>query len=518
MRTKFNSSHHVALALAAAVAVAGIAASGSTARATTATWTGGGGSSDTNWSDTANWSGGSGSGGIPGTGDTVDFGKSSSLTNHNDLSNLSIAELIFGYPAAGPDAFTLGGNALTITSNGYNVNYGVDSYAYNITETINNDINFNGSSNIRETSTGALVLTGTLSGSNSLGLNAGSGVIILDNTSGNTSTFSGSLAGVEGTVDLEAGTYTFDNSGYQFGGTVNQTGGNLTLGVSRYNQFATGVYNLGGGTATSTLTVGNIEGMGTMNVMANGSLASSPTDTADISSSNTPTGILTLEGGTATLGAITVNDGSSTSTATINLDSGTLATPGLKLNASTNGTAVVNSNGGTLEFSAADTIAASTAATWNVQAGGAIINTNGHAVTIDQALVSDATVDGGLTKNGLGTLNLASTANTYNGNTTVNAGTLEINSNFLASTSTVSIATSAVMDLNYSGTDLVKYLYLNGVSQAGGVYGANALASAYFSGIGTLTVQGSQIPEPATLALMGVAGVGLLTIKRRKKP
>jgi autotransporter-associated beta strand protein len=528
MRTKFNSSGQVALTLAAAMALAGITTSGLTAHGSTATWTGGGGSGNNNWSDTANWSGGSGTGGIPGTDDTVDFGTSSSLSSSNDISSLSIGELIFGYPADGPDAFTLSGNALTITTDGYNAGYGVYSGAYNITETINNDINFNGNSNIRETSSGTLVLGGTITGTGNLGLNGGSGAITLDDSSkGNDTFITGDLTGINGVVNVEAGNYTFGLGAYQLSGTVNLTGGTLTLGStsSATTQNGTNTFNVNGGTLAYN---GFYRGAGVTTVNTGGTL--SVADSSGFGtriSTDSYNGTLTLAGGTATFtgNAITVNDAGSTNTGTINLDSGTLNTPGLVFNGSTSssspGTAVVNSNGGTLEFSEAYTITASTNATWNVLAGGAVINTDGNTVTIDQALVSGVSADGGLTKDGLGTLKLASTANTYNGNTTVNLGTLEINSNFLASTSTVSIAANAVMDLNYSSSirDIVKALFLNGVSQGPGTYGAGAgdLGSGYFSGTGTLTVESSDIPEPATLAMMAVAGIGLLTIKRRKK-
>jgi len=68
--------------------------------------------------------------------------------------------------------------------------------------------------------------------------------------------------------------------------------------------------------------------------------------------------------------------------------------------------------------------------TANVQAGGAIIDTNGNnAVTLDQSLVHDAslgsTIDGGLTKIGSGTLALTA-SNSYTGKTFVSAGTLAV--------------------------------------------------------------------------------------------
>ena len=64
----------------------------------------------------------------------------------------------------------------------------------------------------------------------------------------------------------------------------------------------------------------------------------------------------------------------------------------------------------------------------NVQAGGAVIDSNGNNIAITANLLHDpalgASPDGGLTKNGGGTLTLSG-SDAYTGPTTVNAGTLE---------------------------------------------------------------------------------------------
>ena len=123
-----------------------------------------------------------------------------------------------------------------------------------------------------------------------------------------------------------------------------------------------------------------------------------------------------------------------------------------------------------------------------VQAGGAIIDTNGRNIGIQVKLLSGSGA-GGLTKNGSGTLTLTR-ANSYSGATTVNAGTLSLgdgmNNTNLADTAAVILSTGAVLNLNYSGTDTVNALSVGGIAKSPGVY--STANSAFITGPGTLTV------------------------------
>jgi fibronectin-binding autotransporter adhesin len=94
---------------------------------------------------------------------------------------------------------------------------------------------------------------------------------------------------------------------------------------------------------------------------------------------------------------------------------------------------------------------------------------------------------GSLIKVGTGTLNLTG-ANTYTGNTTVGAGTLELAQPTLAAGSTVVISNSAVLRLNFATTNRVFGLVLNGVNQSPGVY-SSSTSSPYLNGPGSLLVQ-----------------------------
>jgi hypothetical protein len=75
----------------------------------------------------------------------------------------------------------------------------------------------------------------------------------------------------------------------------------------------------------------------------------------------------------------------------------------------------------------------------------------------------------------------------------VNAGTLSIGNPFLSASNAVVIATNAVMDLAFVGTNPIGSLTLNGVAQGNGTYGATGSGAAnindtYFTGTGVLLV------------------------------
>ncbi len=139
------------------------------------------------------------------------------------------------------------------------------------------------------------------------------------------------------------------------------------------------------------------------------------------------TGIYTLNGGTANLGQLRMGHNNATN-ATFNLNGGQLNVSSI-VSGST-GTRVFNFDGGVLRptGSSETFMDMGEGSTANVLEGGAFIDTNGHDVTIGQGLVHGGSdpIDGGLTKQGDGTLTLNGT-NTYTGATTVSAGTLLVN-------------------------------------------------------------------------------------------
>ncbi|MGA7873415.1 MAG: hypothetical protein WCA22_21210, partial [Candidatus Binatus sp.] len=90
------------------------------------------------------------------------------------------------------------------------------------------------------------------------------------------------------------------------------------------------------------------------------------------------------------------------------------------------------------------------------------------------------------------------------GNAMVTAGTLELDSaSAMASTATLSVASGATVNLTYGGTQNINALYVGGLQQAPGVYGASAYnPGGVFTGSGTVTVS-SGPPVTISAAING---------------
>jgi fibronectin-binding autotransporter adhesin len=240
------------------------------------------------------------------------------------------------------------------------------------------------------------------------------------------------------------------------GGTI-QGSGTANTNVLFINGTTVDVNS--GGLLTST-SLSSITGTalfvnGALNV--NGGTADSKLGTLGIgqTSGGSP-GVLTLSSGevlaNGTNGTRIGSTSSTTPGGTLHLNGGTLSTLRIHKGTGTVTNSVVNFNGGTLKKGVtSNEVFLGGIARANVRDGGAIIDTNGFNSTITQALAhsnigGDAATDGGLTKNGAGLL-ILSGANTYNGGTIINAGTLQFGATSVPSTGAISIQSGGTLNL-----------------------------------------------------------------------
>ena len=234
--------------------------------------------------------------------------------------------------------------------------------------------------------------------------NSGAGTLALNPGTGNTNTVS-SLKTTAGGLTLSSGTLNVTATGTPAANGLWIAGGTLTVAGGTLNT-SSGYATVGGG---GTLAVSS----GTCNI--NGS---------ELLNGYGGAGTTTVNG----TGVLNVNILRVTQTGSggvVNLNGGTLQLNSFSYGA---GVGTVNFNGGTVQAKTATTAftAVNSSITYKVQAGGAII-TNAVSITVGSPLVHDSggpSLDGGLTKLGSGTLTL-SNANTYTGNTTINAGNLQ---------------------------------------------------------------------------------------------
>lgn len=323
------------------------------------------------------------------------------------------------------------------------------------------------------TTTGRFLI-GYLAGSNgSLTIDTGAGTL----TFGGNNFSAASYVGVDngtGTLTMNAGTIDFTGAaGFIVGSNANASNGTVTLnsgstlnvgsrlGASLNAGGATSVINLDGGTLN--IGTGGVNGLG-----------------------GNQHGVFRFGSGNAT---VNLNSGT-LSLFAFQSDHGVVAPPAINFNGAT-----VQARGSTTQFFTDTGTTGLGNYSANVKNGGAIIDTNGFDITAAASLIQYAgTSTGGLQKQGSGILSLSG-ANTYIGNTVVNAGTLR-----LVTAGTNNIANSAEIQLATSTAGL----------DVSAVTGGFALASLQtLSGIGTVT--GNLTSGAGSTVAPGGAG-GILTV------
>ncbi len=243
------------------------------------------------------------------------------------------------------------------------------------------------------------------------------GVATLANTvlgaSGNANGFATGIWNVSGTAKVTVNILTIGQSGGHGTLTINSDRASVTSsdqifvgnGAGGDGVATVGVLNVSAGTISSNswFGIGREGSTGTLNISGTGVVNQGVGDTGsrlELTNAGQPT------------------------TGTVNLNGGILTTNGIINGAG--GITNLYLNGGLLKprIDNGNFIAGLTSAT--VKAGGARIDTDGHNITINQALVADpVSTGGGLTKSGAGQLALTA-VETYTGVTRVNQGKLSL--------------------------------------------------------------------------------------------
>lgn len=519
----------------------------------------GGSATDSNWSDAANWNGNN-----PLANDALYFGGTTRLSNVNDTTTgTTYSSLVFN---AGAGAFVLGGNPVTL--GGGITNNALNPQTIDLALRFSSNFTFNGAAGplvlgggLTNALSGAGFTTLTLAGSgiltnllgsttspggtNELVLNNGTdNWTLLNNASSatmtvpwalviNGGTFNfgsassapnltsttpngnpsdneiGTASGVAGTLNLSNGTYTtsgrFDTAlAGNSTGILNQSGGTFNMGsqfqgANGSNSGEVSTVNLSGGTMNIAGGSGAFylasRGTGTLNVSGAAVLNCGTLDVSRNANGNATgsVGVVNLNGGRITASRV----GTATANAQTNWLNGSAAT--------------FNFNGGTLRINSSmapffqgSTVAPIIPIHAVVQAGGAVIDSNGNTNTFAEPLQHDSTLgstpDGGLSKNGAGTLILISNV-TYTGSTLINAGTLAVsNAVALGSSPLLSVAGGAALDASGRSDSTLTLVGGQTLTGTGGVKG-NVVA-----GYGAILAPGGSVGMLSfsnSLVLMG---------------
>ncbi len=243
-------------------------------------------------------------------------------------------------------------------------------------------------------------------------------------------------------ANVTLGWYNVNATGNTPVGTIDLTGGTVNASIDSLTLGLGDAANINNQTPTGTF----IFNAGTVDV---NNLIAGETTALSTSAVGQPRGIFTIGGGTLTVNSsfmLAEKIGSATPVGTFNLNGG-VALVNCDIQGG-GGTSFFIFNGGKLVSGSSSTTFMQNLSVAFVNNGGAIIDTAGNTVTINQNLLQNGS--GGLTKLGAGMLTLGG-VNTYVGGTTVSGGTLQLAlanpSGFSAPTGPLTI-NGATLDLN----------------------------------------------------------------------
>ena len=441
--------------------------------AVSATWTN---NADGNWTDATQWSINPL---VPQyAGDTAILGVGTALRTVTLDNNESVGHLVF----SNANSFVIAnaGYTLTLDNSGSGASVNVTNGTANDIQTA---VALNGSTAFNVNSGSALLISGIASGVGAL-TKAGNGTLTLPGIN----TYSGKTAVNGGVVSISADSGLGTAPGSAVTNQLALNGGTLSVptGFTMASQRGLTI-GAGGGiidvASGQTLSYGYI-------VSGPGNLTKNSDGTLDLTYSTTDHtyGNLTLNAGT-----IAINKSSGLGTGTVTINGGTIRAS----------SATVRSPANAVQLNGNVTLGATNTGVLNFT-GPWTINGATRTITVDTINVTNAAAIGqdaagrGVIKAGSGLLVFKGT-NTYTGNTTVNAGTLEIAQPTIATSSTVSVADGAILRLDFAGVNQVGSFVTNGVSLPNGTYNSGNVAP-FIAGTGSLVV-----------GPLGPSGPGFLT-------
>lgn len=328
------------------------------------------------------------------------------------------------------------------------------------------------------------------------------------------------------TLSGSAGTLTFGGDGYNNAawigtnnsttasatGTVTVSAGKLAIGTGAGSDASINLGVRASGSMTSGVRSGTL--------VINGGTVEVGRRILMGANDNSCIGLLTLSSGTlemkrtgssaeGDLGMIRIGSG----TNTVNLDGGLAIMSAFRVSEASNARSTIYFNGTTLRANVATTdFLTANGSTANVnlrlKTGGLVMDTNGFAITIADALTQESGHTAILRKEGSGTLTLSGTSN-HTGATTVNGGILKAGvSGAFGSNSAVTLANTAGVALDITGFN----------TQIGSLTGGGTTGGNVTLGAATLTIGGDNT-SPAAYAgqISGTGGItktgnGVLTL------
>ena len=450
------------------------------------------------------------------------FNRDSNFTISNGGGSLSLGSggITMTLPATTARTHTISVNNLTLTANQtWSVINNTGNATLNIASSINNSA---GAFGFAKTGNGTLTLSGNnsydgattinvgvlaISNNNALGSTTGATTIA---TTGNTSTggqlkLSGNITVPENitiTGTTEAGTSSPAVLSSSGNNTLN---GNITLVGNGIIRLAptTGALNFTGLIARNGTDIGGLRFNPSTGASVNiaqpinlngGALNISGGGTVILNSNNPGIGATIISyGSTSTNGAVLklgVNDALptnnnltlGTTSVSTGADKGTFDLAGYNqtINALIGQSSTSNAS---LSSTRLITNSAATPSTLTIG--------NGDGSGTFNGLIQDGIGKVALTKIGNGTATFT-TANTYTGVTTVNAGTLSLSTTAIATTADVALTTGSILNLNFTGTNTIAALRINGLGQATGTWGSLTSTAthktALFTGTGMLNI------------------------------